>query len=57
MSGRRRAEIDIRLFTNIGRAVAVRPFIGLRNGPSLSRTGPSGAFKFVVGIYLYKWLR
>jgi len=56
MSGRRRAEIDMRLFTNIGRAVAVRPFIGLRNGPSLSRTGPSGKFKFVVGICLYRWL-
>jgi hypothetical protein len=54
MSGRRRAEIDMRLFTNIGRAVAVRPFIGLRNGPSLSRTGPSGKFKFVVGICLLK---
>jgi hypothetical protein len=54
MSGRRRAEIDMRLFANIGRAVAVRPFIGLRNGPSLSRTGPSGKFKFVVGICLLK---
>jgi hypothetical protein len=57
MDGRRRAEIDMRLFTNIGRAVAVRPFIGLRNGPSLSRTGPSGAFKFVVGICLLKGVR
>jgi len=56
MIGRRKTEIDIRLFANIGRAAAVRPFIGFRNGPSLSGTGPSDAFKFVAGIWLYKWL-
>lgn len=56
MFGRRRARIDMRLFTNIGRAVAIRPFVGLRNGPSLSGIGSSDAFKFVVGICLYRWL-
>ena len=56
MFGRRRAQIDMRLFTNIGRAVAIRPFVGLRNSPSLSGIGSSDAFKFVAGICLYRWL-
>jgi len=47
-----------RLFTvwDIGGAVAFRPFIGPRNSPSLSGTGPSSAFKIVAGIWVYKWM-
>ena len=56
MRGRRRAEIDARVFVDAGGTVAVRPFAGFRNGPSLSGDGPTGTFKFVVGVGLYKWL-
>lgn len=54
--GRRRAEIDARVFADTGGTVAVRPFAGFRNGPSISGDGPTGTLKFVVGVGLYKWL-
>lgn len=56
MRGRDRAEIDVRVFADTGGTVAVRPFVGFRNGPSLSGDGPTGTFKFVVGVGLYKGL-
>jgi hypothetical protein len=56
MRGRGRTEIDVRVFADTGGTVAVRPFVGFRNGPSLSGDGPTGTFKFVVGIGLYRWL-
>jgi len=56
MWGRGRARIDVRVFADTGGTVAVRPFAGFRNGPSLSGDGPAGIFKFVAGIGLYKWL-
>ncbi len=56
MRGRRRAEIDVRVFADTGRTVTVRPFVGFRNGPSLSGDGPTGTLKFVAGVGLYKWL-
>jgi hypothetical protein len=56
MRGRGRAEIDARVFADAGGTVAVRLFAGFRNGPSFSGDGPTGTFKFVVGVGLYKWL-
>lgn len=56
MRGRSRAEIDVRVFADTGGTVTVRPFAGFRNGPSLSGDGPTGTFKFVVGVGLYKGL-
>lgn len=56
MRGRARAEIDVRVFADTGGAVAVRPFAGFRNGPSISGDGPAGTLKLVVGVGLYKWL-
>ena len=56
MRGRGRAEIDVRAFADTGGAVAVRPFAGFRNGPSISGDGPAGRLKLVVGVGLYKWL-
>ncbi len=56
MRGRARAEIDVRVFADTGGAVAVRPFAGFRNGPSLSGDGPARTLKFVVGVGLYRWM-
>jgi hypothetical protein len=56
MRGRGRAEIDVRVFADTAGAVAVRPFAGFRNGPSISGDGPTGTLKLVVGVGLYKWL-
>lgn len=56
MSGRRRAEIEGRLFASAGRTVAFRPFIGLRNRPSLSGDGPTGKLKLVVGLVFFRWI-
>jgi hypothetical protein len=56
MNGRQEARIDARVFADFGRGVSVRPFVGVRNGPSLSGDGPAGRFKFVVGVGLYRWL-
>ncbi len=56
MRARGRAEIDARVFADTGGTVAIRPFAGFRNGPSLSGDGPTGTLKFVVGVGLFKWL-
>jgi hypothetical protein len=56
MWGRGRSHIDTRVFVDIGGAVSVRPFIGYRNGPSLSGEDPTGTFMLVVGVGLYTWL-
>lgn len=56
MWGRGRSHIDARVFLDVGGTVSIRPFVGYRNGPSLSGEGPTGTFKLVVGVGLYKWL-
>lgn len=56
MRGRGRGELDARVFADTGGTVAVRPFAGFRNSPSLGGDGPTGTLKLVVGVGLYKWL-
>ena len=56
MRARGRAGIDVRVFADTGGTVAIRPFAGFRNAPSISGDGPTGTFQFVAGVGLYKWL-
>ena len=56
MRGRGRAGIDVRVFADTGGTVAIRPFAGFRNAPSIGGDGRTGTFQFVAGVGLYKWL-
>jgi hypothetical protein len=47
--------VDFRVFADIGREVAIRPFIGLRKEKDTQGLEPSSESRVIVGIGLYKW--
>ncbi len=56
MNGRRRGEIDLRIFADSGRTTSLRPFVGLRNRASFGGDGPTQRLKLVAGVGFFRWL-